>query len=117
MERPENCPDKLYSIMRLCWEHKPSSRPSFIELVTLLQNDVGIDFHEVSFYHSEEGIDYRSQITSEDTPLRVSREIEDFSLSEDEDFKEPRSSTSSKISNGSTNPNGYVPQQIVTTKC
>lgn len=117
MERPENCPDKLYSIMRLCWEHKPSSRPSFIELVTLLQNDVGIDFQEVSFYHSEEGIDYRSQITSEDTPLRVSREIEDFSLSEDEDFKEPRSSTSSKISNGSTNPNGYVPQQIVTTKC
>nr|AVT56269.1 insulin receptor 1 [Oncopeltus fasciatus] len=117
MERPENCPDKLYSVMRLCWEHKPSSRPSFIELVTLLQNDISADFQSVSFYHSEEGIDYRAQTSSEDTPLRISREIEDFSLSDDEDYKEPRSSTSSKVSNGSTTPNGYVPQQIVTTKC
>lgn len=117
MERPENCPDKLYCVMRLCWEHKPSSRPSFLDLVTLLQNDTTTDFQHVSFYHSEEGMDYRAQLTTEDTPLRVSREIEDFSLSEDEDFKEPRSSTSSKVSNGSTTPNGYVPQQIVTTKC
>nr|AVT56266.1 insulin receptor 1 [Jadera sanguinolenta] len=117
MERPENCPDKLYNVMRLCWEHKPSSRPSFIELVTLLQNDVSPDFQTVSFYHSEEGVDYRSQTISENTPLRITREIEDFSLSEDEDFKDPRSSTSSKISNGSATPNGFVPQEIVTTKC
>nr|UTM63729.1 Insulin-like receptor [Riptortus pedestris] len=117
MERPENCPDKLYSVMRLCWEHKPSSRPGFIELVTLLQNDITPDFQAVSFYHSDEGTEYRAQMSSEDTPLRITREIEEFSLSDDEDFKDPHSSTSSKISNESTTPNGYVPQQIVTTKC
>ncbi|XP_014256336.1 insulin-like receptor [Cimex lectularius] len=118
MERPERCPDKLFQVMKLCWRHKPSSRPSFLELVTLLQDDVDPDFQNVSFYHSEEGVDLRAAVSTEDTPLSISREIEDFSLSDEEDYKEPHSSTSSKMSNGSTTPNGYVPQHVVkTTKC
>nr|ANZ55075.1 insulin receptor 1b [Pyrrhocoris apterus]QIS94310.1 insulin receptor 1b [Pyrrhocoris apterus] len=58
MERPENCPDKLYSIMRLCWEQKPHNRPSFVELVDLLQNDVEEDFRTVSFCYNAEGREY-----------------------------------------------------------
>ncbi|BES91403.1 tyrosine-protein kinase receptor [Nesidiocoris tenuis] len=118
MERPDDCPDKLYSLMRLCWKHKPTVRPSFLEIVGILCHDVSHDFQSVSFYHSEAGVDLRVALSTENTPLRVSREIEDFSLSDDEDYKDPHSSVSSKVSNGSTTPNGYIPQPVVkTTKC
>nr|QAB35586.1 insulin receptor [Cyrtorhinus lividipennis] len=118
MERPDNCPDKLFYVMKLCWKHKPASRPSFLDMVGMLQADLTPDFQAVSFYHSEEGQDLRVAMSTENTPLRISREIEDFSLSDDEDYKDPHSSISSKVSNGSTTPNGYIPQPIVkTTKC
>ncbi|XP_066996033.2 insulin-like peptide receptor [Anabrus simplex] len=88
MERPENCPDRLYDLMRLCWQYKPSARPSFLDLVTLLLSDVPVSFSDVSFYHSEEGCELRSHLHMElpgagddpATPLRVTRDIEDFSL-------------------------------------
>lgn len=130
MERPDNCPDKLYDLMRLCWHHKPTLRPPFLDLVTFLLNDASPQFQNVSFYFSEEGIELRGGTTSvaamgnEDTPLRITREVEDFSLSDDEDFKQPQSSGSSKVSNGSTTPtpNGYIGRHhngnsIKTTKC
>lgn len=60
MERPENCPDKLYNLMRLCWQHKPSLRPSFIKLETLLLEDACSNFKLVSFYHSTAGIEART---------------------------------------------------------
>ncbi|CAA9993231.1 unnamed protein product [Nesidiocoris tenuis] len=99
MERPDDCPDKLYSLMRLCWKHKPTVRPSFLEIVGILCHDVSHDFQSVSFYHSEAGVDLRVALSTENTPLRVSREIEDFSLSDDEDYKDPHSSVSSKLLN------------------
>lgn len=34
MEEPDNCPEKLYDLMRRCWQHKPSLRPSFLDLVS-----------------------------------------------------------------------------------
>lgn len=114
MERPDNCPDKLYELMRHCWQHKPSGRPSFLDLVSMLLTDVNSHFASVSFYHSEEGVELRGvgAVGGEETPLRVTREIEDFSLgSDDEDcYKQPHSSGSSKVSNGSTTPtpNGYI---------
>lgn len=55
MERPENCPDKLYELMRRCWQHRPSARPSFMDIITLLLSDVNDKFHAVSFYHSNHG--------------------------------------------------------------
>ncbi|XP_075217094.1 insulin-like receptor [Lycorma delicatula] len=130
MERPDDCPDKLYNLMRLCWQHKPTLRPNFLDLVSCLLNDADPDFPSVSFYHSEEGVELRGGSTSvgamggEDTPLCITREVEDFSLSDDEDFKQPQSSGSSKVSNGSTTPtpNGYIVRHhngnnIKTTKC
>ncbi|GAB0095553.1 Insulin-like receptor [Sergentomyia squamirostris] len=61
MERPENCPDKLYNLMRDCWQHKPNGRPSFIEIVRLLLDDSNASFASVSFYHSDEGVEVRMQ--------------------------------------------------------
>lgn len=133
MERPENCPDKMYDMMKRCWQHKPVLRPSFLDIVSMLLSEVSPHFSSVSFYHSEEGAELRGSGAGavgggEDTPLRVTREIEDFSLgSDDEDcYKQHHSSGSSKVSNGSTTPtpNGYIVARppngnpaIKTTKC
>ena len=62
MERPENCPDKLYDLMRRCWQHRPSARPSFLEIITMLLEDINPVFKLVSFYHSAEGQDALTQI-------------------------------------------------------
>ncbi|XP_060613541.2 tyrosine-protein kinase ABL1 isoform X1 [Anolis sagrei] len=32
MERPEGCPEKVYQLMRACWQWSPSDRPSFAEI-------------------------------------------------------------------------------------
>ncbi|XP_013104155.2 insulin-like receptor [Stomoxys calcitrans] len=55
MERPENCPDKLYTLMQKCWQHRPTARPSFIEIIKFLYDSADPNFREVSFYNSEEG--------------------------------------------------------------
>jgi Protein tyrosine and serine/threonine kinase len=62
MERPENCPDKLYELMRICWQHRPSARPSFMDIISKLLNDVSSDFSKVSFYHSAAGQDILHQM-------------------------------------------------------
>lgn len=64
MERPENCPDKLYHLMSLCWQHKPSARPSFLDLATMLLEDANPNFKHVSFYHSTAGIEVRTMHNS-----------------------------------------------------
>ncbi|XP_011864735.1 PREDICTED: insulin-like receptor isoform X2 [Vollenhovia emeryi] len=65
MERPENCPDSLYNLMRRTWNHRATRRPTFIDIETLLLQEVSIkDFENVSFYHSLEGIEARNQNSS-----------------------------------------------------
>lgn len=58
MERPENCPDKLYDLMRRCWTHRPSARPTFMDIVTELLMDASPTFKDVSFYSSVDGQRY-----------------------------------------------------------
>ncbi|XP_060537020.1 insulin-like receptor [Cylas formicarius] len=60
MERPENCPDKLYALMRFCWQHKPTARPTFMKLCQILLEDASPVFSQVSFYHSPAGKEARS---------------------------------------------------------
>lgn len=55
MERPENCPDKLYELMRRCWQHRPTARPTFVDIITHLIDDVNENFKKVSFYNSNVG--------------------------------------------------------------
>mgnify|MGYP002715739315 FL=1 len=73
MERPENCPNKLYDLMKLCWQHKPSSRPHFMSFVTKLLPDASPEFCEKSYYHSREGQELRLFIIfSLSPPLSIS---------------------------------------------
>lgn len=81
MERPENCPDKLYTLMRYCWQHKPSSRPAFLKLCQLLLEDASPIFPDVSFYHSSAGVEARASRHTpspnqddQTTPLRTAVE-------------------------------------------
>lgn len=60
MERPENCPDKLYDIMSACWDPKPGKRPTFMELCEKLLPDATEHFLETSFYNSKEGAEVRA---------------------------------------------------------
>lgn len=65
MERPENCPDSLYNLMRRTWNHRAARRPTFLYIETMLLQEVDIeDFESVSFYHSPEGIEARNQNSS-----------------------------------------------------
>lgn len=65
MERPENCPDSLYNLMRRTWSHKTTKRPTFIDIATVLLPEIDVEaFEKVSFYHSAEGIEARNQNNS-----------------------------------------------------
>nr|XP_023021383.1 insulin-like receptor [Leptinotarsa decemlineata] len=96
MERPENCPDKLYTLMRYCWQHKPTSRPSFLKLCQLLLDDASPIFSKVSFYHSPAGVEARaSRSTSsaskddQSTPLRkVAEKLRGYTPSHSQDSDE-----------------------------
>jgi len=36
MDRPDNCPVKVYQLIRHCWSHCPADRPSARQLFNLL---------------------------------------------------------------------------------
>lgn len=72
MERPDNCPDKIYEIMQQSWEHRPSKRPSFFKIIRILLDHVHTDsegylsrFREVSYYFSNEGTQEREKERAE----------------------------------------------------
>ena len=51
LEQPDDCSDRLYNMMCNCWKTDPRARPSFLEIVQFLENDVSDAFEEVSYYH------------------------------------------------------------------
>ena len=40
MERPENCPDRLYNLMANCWHYHAKLRPTFLDIIEDLYPDV-----------------------------------------------------------------------------
>lgn len=82
MERPENCPDKLYDLMRRCWQHRPTARPTFLDIIQMLLPDAHERFPAVSFFHSPEAHDIaplQHQIYMDDvtTPLHPGDGVDD----------------------------------------
>ncbi|OAD57588.1 Insulin-like receptor [Eufriesea mexicana] len=62
MERPENCPELLYELMKRTWRHKATRRPTFMDIATMLLKHIDSEsFQDVSFYHSLEGVEARNQ--------------------------------------------------------
>lgn len=39
-------------MMTLCWQHNAKARPTFVYLISLLEDDLADTFRELSFYHT-----------------------------------------------------------------
>lgn len=51
LERPEICTDELYNLMIRCWSLDPRLRPTFVELVEILESKgkkVYVDFAQLN---------------------------------------------------------------------
>lgn len=40
--------------MRMCWQYNPKMRPSFLEIISSIKEELDLSFREVSFFYSEE---------------------------------------------------------------
>ena len=58
---PPNSPDYMAKLMEKCFKWRPNERPTFMEIVAELEPFLGQDFCEMSFYHSEDGVEIRHQ--------------------------------------------------------
>ncbi|KAM4706801.1 insulin receptor [Discoglossus pictus] len=54
LDQPDNCPPRLNSLMQRCWQYNPKMRPTFLEIIDMLKDDLHPSFQEVSFYYSDE---------------------------------------------------------------
>ncbi|XP_065604897.1 insulin receptor [Cyrtonyx montezumae] len=54
LDQPDNCPERLHNLMQMCWQYNPKMRPTFIEIIEMLKEDLHPSFQEVSFFYSEE---------------------------------------------------------------
>uniref|UniRef100_A0A3Q3X684 Tyrosine-protein kinase receptor n=1 Tax=Mola mola TaxID=94237 RepID=A0A3Q3X684_MOLML len=52
LEKPQNCPDMLFELMRMCWQYNPKMRPSFVEIIGSIKDELEPSFREVSFFYS-----------------------------------------------------------------
>jgi serine/threonine protein kinase len=63
LEKIDSCPQVLYNLMLLCWQKRPVNRPSFLRLVHTIEaiTDLGDEFRQSSFYHSQTGNELRGK--------------------------------------------------------
>ncbi|KAL6112769.1 igf1r [Pungitius sinensis] len=52
LEKPQNCPDMLFELMRMCWQYNPKMRPAFVEIISSLKDELDPSFRESSFFYS-----------------------------------------------------------------
>uniref|UniRef100_A0A668UKD9 Tyrosine-protein kinase receptor n=1 Tax=Oreochromis aureus TaxID=47969 RepID=A0A668UKD9_OREAU len=52
LEKPQNCPDMLFELMRMCWQYNPKMRPSFVEIISSIKDELDPCFRDVSFFYS-----------------------------------------------------------------
>ncbi|KAJ8271980.1 hypothetical protein COCON_G00108390 [Conger conger] len=54
LDKPDNCPDMLFELMRMCWQYNPKMRPAFLEIISSIKEELEPPFREMSFFFSEE---------------------------------------------------------------
>ncbi|XP_038628582.1 insulin receptor isoform X4 [Tachyglossus aculeatus] len=54
LDQPDNCPERVNHLMQMCWQYNPKMRPTFIEIIEMLKEDLHPSFQSVSFFYSEE---------------------------------------------------------------
>lgn len=53
MSRPENCPDKLFSIMERCWKKHDRDRPTFTDIIECLLPEIQNKLFPNCFYRNQ----------------------------------------------------------------
>uniref|UniRef100_A0A8C9FAA5 receptor protein-tyrosine kinase n=1 Tax=Pavo cristatus TaxID=9049 RepID=A0A8C9FAA5_PAVCR len=48
------CFPSRFELMRMCWQYNPKMRPSFLEIISSIKDELDPAFKEVSFFYSEE---------------------------------------------------------------
>ncbi|GAA6093528.1 insulin-like growth factor 1a receptor [Tachysurus ichikawai] len=43
-----------FELMRMCWQYNPKMRPSFLEIISSIKEELEPSFHDVSFFYSDE---------------------------------------------------------------
>lgn len=43
-----------FELMRMCWQYNPKMRPSFLEIISSIKDELDPPFREMSFFYSEE---------------------------------------------------------------
>lgn len=41
-----------FELMRMCWQYNPKMRPSFVEIISSIKDELELSFKEVSFFYS-----------------------------------------------------------------
>ncbi|KAI9520500.1 hypothetical protein NQZ68_017201 [Dissostichus eleginoides] len=54
LDRPDNCPERMHSLMQMCWQYNPKMRPLFQDIIEMLREELHPSFHDLSFFYSEE---------------------------------------------------------------
>uniref|UniRef100_A0AAV2KZ43 Tyrosine-protein kinase receptor n=1 Tax=Knipowitschia caucasica TaxID=637954 RepID=A0AAV2KZ43_KNICA len=54
LDKPDNCPDMLFELMRMCWQYNPKMRPSFLEIISSIRGEMEAPFSDVSFFYSDD---------------------------------------------------------------
>ncbi|XP_029008650.1 insulin-like growth factor 1a receptor [Betta splendens] len=54
LDKPDNCPDMLFELMRMCWQFNPKMRPTFLEIISSIKEELDPPFREMSFFYSED---------------------------------------------------------------
>ncbi|XP_064176057.1 LOW QUALITY PROTEIN: insulin-like growth factor 1 receptor, partial [Anguilla rostrata] len=73
LDKPDNCPDMLFELMRMCWQYNPKMRPAFLEIISSLKEELEPPFREMSFFYSEE---YKPQPYTEKLDWRLLKNME-----------------------------------------
>ncbi|XP_054154787.1 activated Cdc42 kinase-like [Oppia nitens] len=55
LEQPECCPRKYYALMLRCWQHEPTARPRFAEIVSILPDCLPVLVQAVKICESSTG--------------------------------------------------------------
>uniref|UniRef100_A0A8C1V2E8 Insulin-like growth factor 1 receptor n=1 Tax=Cyprinus carpio TaxID=7962 RepID=A0A8C1V2E8_CYPCA len=83
LDKPDNCPDMLFELMRMCWQYNPKMRPSFLEIISSIKEDLEAGFKETSFFYSEENkppdmeeLDMENVGAMENVPLEPSSNLQ-----------------------------------------
>ncbi|KAL7977952.1 hypothetical protein Chor_004939 [Crotalus horridus] len=93
LERPEDCPDKLHDLMTWCWQQNPRLRPSFVQILQSIQEDMSAGFRAHAFYHSLE-----NKRSSSGGAL----DLDTDKLLEEEEEEEPKPAAPALVPRGSS---------------